>query len=109
MTHTAIQENDLGMRMLAWESMLPYYFYFSRTKYTRYGTYYVQQLHHLETLYSGMKPLSEGKGISVQAQNSHFVQTSIDQRGKQTIDRDVKTTGKRSFDLCYVRLCQIQK
>ena len=25
------------------------------------------------------------------------------------IDRDVKTAGKRGFDLCYVRLCQIQK
>ena len=41
-----------------------------------------------------MKPLLEGKGISVKAQNSYFVRTSIDQRGEQTINRDVKTTGK---------------
>ena len=41
-----------------------------------------------------MKPLLDGKGISVKAQNSHFVRTSIDQRGEQTINRDAKTTGK---------------
>ena len=94
MAHTAVQENDLEMRILAWESMLPYYFYFNKTNYARYGTYYVEQLHHMETLYPGMKPLLEGKGISVQAQNSHFVRTSIDQRGEPTINRAAKTTGK---------------
>ena len=41
-----------------------------------------------------MKPLLEGKGISVQAQNSHSVQT-IHQRGEQTINRDAKTTAKK--------------
>ena len=94
LAHTAIQENDLEMRTLAWESMLPCYFYFNKKNYARHGTYYVQQLHHPKTLYLGMKPLLEGKGISVQAQNSHFVRTSIDQRGEQTINRDAKTTGK---------------
>ena len=55
--------------------------------------YYVQQLHHIGTLYPGMKPLLEGKGMSVQAQNSHLVRTSIDQCGEQTINRNAKTTG----------------
>ena len=41
-----------------------------------------------------MKLLLKGKEISVQAHNSHFVRTSIDQRGEQTINRDTKTTGK---------------
>ena len=94
MAHTAVQENDMEMRKLAWEKMLPYYFYFNETNYARYGTYYVQQWHRLETLYPGMKPLLEGKGISVPAQNSHFVQTSIDSCGEQTINRDAKTTCK---------------
>ena len=39
MAHNAVQENDLEMRILAWESMLPYYFYFNNTNYARYGTY----------------------------------------------------------------------
>ena len=41
-----------------------------------------------------MKTLLKGKGISVQAQNSHSVQT-IHQRGEQTINRDAKTTAKK--------------
>ena len=72
MAHTAVHENNLGMRIIVWKSMLPYYFYFNKTNYSRYETYYVQQLHHLKTLYPGMKPLLEGKGLSVELQNSHF-------------------------------------
>ena len=90
MAHTAVHENNLGMRIIVWKSMLPYYFYFNKTNYSRYETYYVQQLHHLKTLYPGMKPLLEGKGLSVQIQNSHFVRASTDQRGEQTISRDAK-------------------
>ena len=60
--------------------------YFNKTNHARYGTYYVQQLHHLKTVYPGMKPLLEGKGLSVQAQNFPFVQASTDQRGGQTIN-----------------------
>lgn len=33
------------------------------------------------------------KGISVQAQTSHPVRTSVDQRGEQTINKDAKTSG----------------
>ena len=73
MAHTAVQENELEMSILAWKSMLLYYFYFSKTNYARYEMYYVQQLHHLETLYPGMKPLVEGKGISVQHQSINVV------------------------------------
>ena len=64
--------------------------YFNKTNHARYGTYYVQQLHHLKTVYPGMKPLLEGKGLSVQAQNFPFVQASTDQRGEQTINWDAK-------------------
>ena len=34
--------------------MLSFYFYFNKTNYARYGTYYVQQLNHLDTLYPGL-------------------------------------------------------
>ena len=52
--HTAVQENNLKMRIYAWGSMLSFYFYFNKTNYARYGTYYVQQLNHLDTLYPGL-------------------------------------------------------
>ena len=38
-THTAVQENDLEMKLYAWESMLPFYLYFNKTNYAQYGTY----------------------------------------------------------------------
>ena len=43
LTHTAVQENDSNMRVLAWEKMLPFYFYFNKMNYARYGSYYPQQ------------------------------------------------------------------
>ena len=79
------------------EKYAAYYFYFNKTNYARYGTYYVQRLHYLKTLYPGMKPLLEGKGLSVQAQNFHFVQASTDQHGEQTINLDAKLQVRYGF------------
>ena len=93
LAHTAIQENDFEMKVFAWQSMLPFYFYFNKLNYARYGTYYLQQLTHIELLYPGLKPLLMLKGMSVQAQTVHPVRTSIDQRGEQTINKDAKTSG----------------
>ena len=70
MVHTPVQENNLEIRIYAWNSILPFYFYFNKTNYARYG-----------------------KGISVQAQSSHHVWTSIGQHREHQIDRDAKTTG----------------
>ena len=46
LARTAVQENDFNMRILAWEKILPFYFYFSKMNYVRYGTYYLQHLTH---------------------------------------------------------------
>ena len=64
------------------------------------------QLHHLETLYPGMKPLLEGKGISVQAQNSHSVKT-IHQRGEQTINIDAKLQLRNMVLQCTGSFCKL--
>ena len=77
MAHTAVQENDLEMRTFAWESMLLFYFYFNKTNYGRYGTYYFLQFNHLKTLNPGLKQLLEAKGIGVQPQSSHHKWTFI--------------------------------
>ena len=93
LAHTAIQENDFEMMVFTWQSMLPFYFYFNKLNYARYGSYYLQQLTHIESLYPGLKPLLMLKGMSVQAQTNHPVRTSVDQRGEQTINKDAKTSG----------------
>ena len=92
--HTAVQTNDFEMRLDAWERMLPYYFYFNKNNYARYGSYYVQMLKCIDDNYEGLKDLLSVDGLSVQAQKSHPLRTSIDQRGEQTINRDAKTAGE---------------
>ena len=43
--------------------------------------------------YPGLKPLLQLNGLSVQPQPAYPNQTSIDQRGEQSINRDAKTLG----------------
>ena len=106
LAHTAVQENNFDFKVLSWEFMLPFYFYFNKLNYARYGTYYLQQLTHIETLYPGLKELLMVKGLSVQAQITHPVRTAIDQRGEQTINKDAKTSGISLFEasIKYVRM-----
>ena len=97
LARTPVQENDLNMRVLAWEKMLSFYFYFNKMNYAHYDTYYLQRLTHIETLNPGMKELLMAKGVSVQAQTVHPVLTAIDQREEQTINKDAKATGNIYF------------
>ena len=78
MIHTAVQENDLEMRIYTWESILSFYFYFNKTNDARYGTYYVRQLSHLKTLHPELKPLLEVKRVRMLAHSFYQVQTSTD-------------------------------
>ena len=89
LAHTAAQENDFNMRVLAWEKMLPFYFYFNEMNYACYGTYYLQHLTHIETLNPEMKKFLMAKGMSVQARTVNPVRTAIDQRGEQTINKTI--------------------
>ena len=82
LAHTAVQENNFDFKVLSWEFMLLFYFYFNKLNYARYGTYYLQQLTHIETLYPGLRELLMVKGLSVQAQITHPIRTAIDQRGE---------------------------
>ena len=97
LARTPVQENDLNMRVLAWEKMLSFYFYFNKMNYAHYGTYYLQRLTRIETLNPGMKELMMAKGVSVQAQTVHPVLTAIGQREEQTINKDAKGTGNIYF------------
>ena len=94
---TAVQTNDFEMRLDAWNKMLPYYFTFNKTNYARYGSYYVQSLKQIDNRYKGLKVLLNDAGISVQAQETHPLRVSVDQRGEQTINRDAKTAGKNNI------------
>ena len=91
--HMAVQINDFEMRLDAWERMLPHYFSFNKTNYSRYGCYYVQSLKQIDDFYEALEPLLAVKGSSVQGQKTRPLRNSIDQRGEQAINRDAKTAG----------------
>ena len=91
--HTAVQENDFQARVFVWEYFIPFFFAFNKMNYSRYGSFYLQTLKSIDSLYPGMKELLEYTGLSVQGQDKYPLRISVDQRGEQTINRDAKTTG----------------
>lgn len=93
LTHLAIQENDFFVRLAGWQYFIPFYFALNKTNYARYGSYYLQTMEQIESLYPGLKEMLQYKGLSVQAQEKYSLRTAIDQRGEQTINRDAKVTG----------------
>ena len=70
------------------------YFSLNKVNYARYGSFYVHTLVNMDNLYPGLKELIQENGLSVQAQDSYPLRTSVDQRGEQTINRHAKTSGK---------------
>ena len=93
MAHTSIQTNDFGMRLYAWENILPYYFALNKVNYARNGTYYLETLKQIDIRNPGLKTLLEKRGMSAQAQIAYPIRTATDQRWEQSINRDAKTAG----------------
>ena len=73
--------------------MMPYFVSLNKTNYSRYGAYYVKQLKNLDQSHPGCKEIIQSKGLSVQAQDKYPLRTPIDQHGKQTLNKDAKSTG----------------
>ena len=51
------------------------------------------QLQNLDITHPGYKELVKRSSISVQGQDKYALHTAIDQRGKQTLNKDAKSTG----------------
>ena len=91
--HSAVQGNDYALKLEGWIRMMPYFFALNKTNYSRYGSYYIQQLISLDRTHPGCKELIEIKGVSVQAKDQYPLRTAIDQRGEQTLNREAKSVG----------------
>ena len=91
--HHVVETNDFGLRLDRLKKALPICFALNKQNYARYETIYVHSLPNIETAHSGCKKLLLNKGLSVQAQSRYPLKTSIDQRGKQTFNRDAKASG----------------
>ena len=57
-------------------------------------------MENLEETRPGCLELIKNKGISVQGQNKYPCRTAIDQRGEQTINRDVEVAGGIKYFAC---------
>ena len=95
--HLAIQENNLrkNVTLAAWKNWSSLHFATNQFNYARYGSYYIEVLANIETLYPGLKQLLQKTGLSVQVQDM-YPSRAFDLRAEQAISRDAKTTGKVS-------------
>ena len=64
-----------------------YSFSTNKNNYARYGNWYVYQLRNRDSLHSG------NDIISVQSQARCNLRTAVDQRGEQSLNKNVKTVG----------------
>ena len=90
MTHLAVQEKNLGLRLAAWKKLLPLYFPTNQFSYAKYGSYYVKVLANIVI----RMVFLQKTGLSVQTQKIHLSRVAVDQRGEQTVNRYAKTVGK---------------
>ena len=90
--HKSIQTNKFDERLLAWESMLPLFFFFDKTHYSRYGSFYVHELKNMDAKYPGAKEELAAIGISIR-RNDFGIGQAIDLAGEQTFIRGAKTAG----------------
>ena len=112
--HYAIQTNNFEERTYCWRKMLPIFFFFDKTHYARYGTYYTKQLENLEITHPGAKEELQKFGISV-CRNNYGIGQAIDLAGEQTYMKSSKTIGgithfqtKKSALLKWVLNCPFQ-
>ena len=72
--HFAVNTNDFLLKIQSWEDLLPC-FATNKVHYARYGTFYIQQLKHLEESQSG-----EMKEISSVRRNTFGIGQAVDCR-----------------------------
>ena len=88
--HFAIQSNDFNEKLVCWRLMLPLFFFFDRTHYSRYGSYYIQSMERLEKSHPGAKQELMKIGISVR-RNEKGIGQAVDLAGEQSYRRSAKT------------------
>ena len=90
--HYAINTNNYNLRLLMWRKLLPLCFATNRVHYSRYGTFYVQTLEHLESTHPGAKAEIEENGVSVR-RNTLGIGQAVDMAGEQSYMKSAKTAG----------------
>lgn len=87
---SAINMDDFEARLTSWQYFLPFYFSMNKQNYARYGTYYTQQMIHLDETHPGAR--EELQSVSI-CRTDDGIGQSIDAGGEQTFMRSAKTAG----------------
>ena len=107
--HTALQEGNFDERMCAWEFVLPFYFSTNKHSHARHGSCHVHQIRNRDLLHSGDEII-----FSVQLQVKYNLQTTVDQRGEQSLNKAVtkwtmgRTDQTRNLN-SLLQMCNIRK
>ena len=91
-THVAIQTNDFEERLRCWRRMLSNFFFFDKTHYARYGTFYVNSIENIGVTHRGAKTEMQKFSEPVR-RNNYSIGQSIDLAGEQTYTKSAKTVG----------------
>jgi len=89
--HLALKTNRFDFKMKCWEELLPLCFATNRIHYSRYGTYYLEFMKHLESIHPGATTEIE-TSCSVRRNNIGIGQ-AINLAGEQTYIKSAKTSG----------------
>ena len=92
MFHYAISPNDYNLRLAVWDEMLSFCFVVNKVHYVWYGSYYVNQLKHLNETHPGNKKEIEEFGVSVRC-NEYGIGQAVDLASEQTLMKSAKTSG----------------
>ena len=90
--HFAIQSNKFEEKVKCLRKMLPFFFFFDKTHYSRYGTYYLKSLENIEKTHPGAKAELMKIGIAIR-RNTIGIGQAVDLAGEQSYMRDAKTAG----------------
>ena len=90
--HHSVSANSYDLRRLIWRQSLPFCFATNRVHYSRYGTYYVQSLDHLDSTHPGAKEEVAEMGLSVR-RNTLGIGQAVDMAGEQSYMKNAKTAG----------------
>ena len=99
MLHTAVEYNEVELRLESIKRSPPLFFYYNMQKCDCSGSYYAES--SLEVNYPSLKDQLSKTGKSIQARSRHPHKATIVMREEQAIKRDAKSAGSITRLLSY--------
>ena len=89
--HFSLKVNNFELKIKCWEKLLPLYFMTNKIHYSRYRTFYIEQMKNLETSYPGAT--EEIEDFCSVKRDSVGIGQAIDLAEEQIYMKSAKTAG----------------